>query len=162
MGWEIWQGKEKKRKKKSIDEEYLEQTHPRSAQSLSLSGEEGREREREKKKHLSTDNQRFKPCQVPLLSSVLPLLPAPSHLSSLLLSVSRYLRSRSRHLTSPRLFFRSQIFISCGETNRWTPPPPHPSLCRAAGTWNLCIYVCDQLDIKFMQACSGSRWCMYL
>ena len=155
----------RKRKKKKKEKHWwgISRTNTPTLRSVivSLWRRRKREREKKKKKHLSTDNQRFKPCQVPLLSSVLPLLPAPSHLSSLLLSVSRYLRSRSRHLTSPRLFFRSQIFISCGETNRWTPPP-HPSLCRAAGTWNLCIYVCDQLDIKFMQACSGSRWCMYL
>lgn len=50
-----WQKKEKKRW------EYLEQTHPRWAQSLSLW------RRGKKTEHLTiTDNQRFKPCQVPL------------------------------------------------------------------------------------------------
>lgn len=121
-------------------------THPRWAQSLSLW-------RRKKKKHLTTDNQRFKPCQV-LLS------PLYSHSSQLLL-ISHFPLSSpdsfSIHFECPTIsillttshlilsVFRNQIFICCVAVvrNRWTP-----CLCQAAGN-GVCVYVWHLWSIRY-------------
>lgn len=93
--------------------------------------------------------------------SVLPLLPAPLHPSSLIPHLPHlFLALRSPILAfSPSHLipsvFRSQVFIGA---KLWQP--------KIKEEWPQCVCVCvcegDKLDIKFMQSCSGSRCRMYL